>query len=91
MDKLDQASEDQVILMDIPAEPSAKDEKEGPDSLAAAIENVVGNLINEGNFGVKIAPDLGLNFLKVLTIDVPHLFHRQRILHDWWSFSHGAR
>ena len=60
MDEFHQAAELVMFATGIAAETGREQEKEGPDSLAAAIEDVGGDGIDEGDAGIEVLVGPGL-------------------------------
>jgi hypothetical protein len=76
MDKFDQAAELMMLPAGIAAETRRQKEKQGSDALAAAIEDVRCNRIDEGDARGKILVDPVFDPLKLITIGVPDVCHR---------------
>ena len=57
MDEFHEAAELMVFGAGIPAQSGTEEQQEGPDTLAAAIEDVCGDGIHEGDAGIQVLVD----------------------------------
>ena len=75
MDKFDEAAELVMFVTAIAAETSTEEEKERSDSLAATIEDMGCDSIDESNRGVEVSADLILDAIKLMAVSIPHIRH----------------
>jgi hypothetical protein len=76
MDEFHQAPELVMFTAGVAAETRRQQEKQGSDALAAAIEDVRCNRIDEGDARGKILVDPVFDSLKFIPIGVPDVRHR---------------
>jgi hypothetical protein len=63
------------VFFNIPIHPGAKDEEEGPNAFASAIQNMSGDGINEGGMGMQMFVNLNFDLIEVRLEGIPHIFH----------------
>ena len=76
MDEFHEAAELMVFGAGVPAQSGTEEQQEGPDTLAAAIEDVCGDGIHEGDAGIQVLVDPIFDTIQLGTIGVPHIRHR---------------
>ncbi len=90
MDVLDEAAQQQVFAIGIPAQARAQEEEQGPNAFSPAAQDVRGDGIHQIDLGVEVPADEVLNLIEVAPIGLPNVRHGQRG-GDCGTFSHHAR
>src|SRR5262249_3096369 len=75
MDEFDEAAELMVVSAAVATQTGTQDEKEGPDPLAAAVQNMGGDGIDQCDAGIEVFSDLILNSHQLVAVRLPDVRH----------------
>lgn len=75
MNELDETAKLVMIAATIAAETGGEKQKQRSDTLAAAVQNMCGDGVDEGDAGVQIFADLVLDTIQLMAVSVPHVRH----------------